>query len=421
MNTNYEELLDFIMSLEIVDTHEHLPYCEAAWERPNDILHDYLTHYFSCDLISAGLRPKELEFARDVSEPLMERWKILEPYWDAARYTGYGRAITLAVQGLYGIEDIRRDTIEELNHHFQQALNRGNHFHYVLKEKSKLKVSLLDSNLDCDREFFRSVYRLDGFLFPTHYKDLKELGKEFGITISSIKDWKQAVEFKLDSVLRRGAVALKCGVAYLRPLRFEKVTEAEAEVEFNKLYDNAHIADWRPGTYVGRKFQDHMMHYILKLANERGLTIQFHTGIQEGNGNFIYDSNPALLSNLFVEYENVKFDIFHMGYPYHQTLSALAKNFRNVFIDMAWAHIISPTASINALVEWLDAVPACKISAFGGDYCFVDGVYGHQLLARENVAKALSIKVAQGVFDLGRAREIARWLFIDNPMRLFKL
>ncbi len=88
---------------------------------------------------------------------------------------------------------------------------------------------------------------------------------------------------------------------------------------------------------------------------------------------------------------------------------------------MAWGHIISPVASVNALVEWLDAVPANKISAFGGDYCFVDVVYGHQLLARQNVAQALAIKVDAGVFDLSRAKEIATWLFVDNPSRIFNL
>jgi hypothetical protein len=66
-------------------------------------------------------------------------------------------------------------------------------------------------------------------------------------------------------------------------------------------------------------------------------------------------------------------------------------------------------------------VPANKISAFGGDYCFIDGVYGHQALARENVAKALAIKVEQGLFGLERAKELAHWLFIDNPVRLFHL
>jgi predicted TIM-barrel fold metal-dependent hydrolase len=135
----------------------------------------------------------------------------------------------------------------------------------------------------------------------------------------------------------------------------------------------------------------------------------------------IAHSDPSLLSNLFLEYPNVRFDVFHMGYPYHQVLSAVAKMFPNVYIDMCWAHIISPQASVDALVEWLDAVPANKISAFGGDYALVDGVYGHQAMARDNVSRSLAIKVEQGVFDVERACEIARWLFVDNPIRIFQL
>jgi uncharacterized protein len=149
--------------------------------------------------------------------------------------------------------------------------------------------------------------------------------------------------------------------------------------------------------------------------------VQVHTGLQESSGNLIYHSDPALLSNLFLEYPDVKFDIFHIGYPYQHVLSALAKMFPNVYVDMCWAHIISPVACVNALVEWLDAVPVNKISAFGGDYCFVDGIYGHQALARMNVSKALAIKVRDGVFGADRAKRIAEMLFVDNPTALFGL
>jgi len=92
-----------------------------------------------------------------------------------------------------------------------------------------------------------------------------------------------------------------------------------------------------------------------------------------------------------------------------------------VFIDMCWGHIVSPEAARRALVEWLDAVPANKISAFGGDYCFVDGIYGHQLLARQNVAAALAQKVTDGSLSHARAEEIATWVFVDNPKQLFGL
>jgi len=88
---------------------------------------------------------------------------------------------------------------------------------------------------------------------------------------------------------------------------------------------------------------------------------------------------------------------------------------------MCWAHIVAPSASVNSLIEWIDTVPLNKISAFGGDYLFIDGVYGHQYLARVNVAKALSVKVLEGLFDIDKAKEIARMLFHDNPLKIFKL
>jgi hypothetical protein len=102
-------------------------------------------------------------------------------------------------------------------------------------------------------------------------------------------------------------------------------------------------------------------------------------------------------------------------------LGNLAKNFQNVTIDMCWGHLISPEAARRALVEWLDAVPANKISAFGGDYCFVDGVYGHQHLARRDVAASLAQKVDDGSISLSRATEVASWLFVDNPKRIHRL
>lgn len=88
---------------------------------------------------------------------------------------------------------------------------------------------------------------------------------------------------------------------------------------------------------------------------------------------------------------------------------------------MCWANIVSPNASVNFLLEFIDTVPLNKISVFGGDYLFVDGVYGHLTLAKENVAKALSIKVEENLFDVNYAKEIAKMMFYDNPRRIFRL
>src|SRR5262249_56384913 len=116
--------------------------------------------------------------------------------------------------------------------------------------------------------------------------------------------------------------------------------------------------------------EDHMFHHVVRLAEAAGVPFQIHTGIHAGNGNFVANSNPALLNNLFFLYPKVKFDIFHISYPYQGELSVLAKQFPNVYADFCWAHIISPTVARHALHEFLEMIPANKISGFGGDSGF---------------------------------------------------
>jgi len=334
--------------------------------------------------------------------------------------------LDISVKALYGVEKICISTIEQLNQAFLESLKPG-HFRKVLKEKSKIKVSLLDSldsNLECDQSFFRSVYRLDNFIYPKNGAEIKEVERQSDIRICSLDDWLEACKLMLDKALESGAIALKSALAYERTLKYERASKNEAENEFNQIFKAKHLREPANQVFtvgVGENFQNYMMHFILGLANKRNLTFQFHTGLQEGSGNIIYHSDPSLLSNLFLEYPDVDFDIFHIGYPYQQVLSVLAKTFPNVYINMCWAHIISPTASINALAEWIASVPFNKISAFGGDYCFIDAVYGHQYLARVNVSKALARKVKEGVFDLEKAKEISQMLFYQNPLKIFKL
>lgn len=90
-------------------------------------------------------------------------------------------------------------------------------------------------------------------------------------------------------------------------------------------------------------------------------------------------------------------------------------------INIKWSHIISPAAAQDALIKYLDTVPFNKISAFGGDSSFIDGVYGHQYLARRNVSISLDKKVEDGIFSIDKVKEISEKLFYKNPLRIFKL
>lgn len=428
MGKYYEEILEYVNSLTIIDSHEHLPGREELREQDTDILKEYLRHYFDRDLVSAGLKPSEIQIARDPHRPLTERWKMVEPYWNLARNTGYGRSLDLSVKAVYGADRIDGSTIEGLNEEFQKTLacntadgKAPGHYRKVLKDLCKIEYSVLDSDLNCDPEFFRSAYRLDKFIFPFTWWDIEGVEEEAGIPVTCLDEWLEACEILMDRAFEKGAVVLKCALAYERSLLFERVTKNEAEECFNRLFQNKGIADWDYRMlYTTKAFQDYMMHYILRLANRRGVTFQFHTGLQEGNGNQISHSDPSLMSNLFLEYPNVTFDLFHIGYPYQHVMSALGKMFPNVYLDMCWAHIISPAACVNCLDEWLDSVPVNKIIAFGGDYCLVDGVYGHQALARMDVSRTLARKVEEGIFGVEEAKWMAKRMFYENPKAIYE-
>jgi len=421
----YAELLDHIQSLKIIDTHEHLPF-ESDRPKETDVLAEWLAHYFSSDLVSAGLSDDGLAAARDSRQDIKKRWRIVEPYWHAAESTGYGRPLGLAAKDLYGIDRISADTIEQLDKAFKEARARGGHYDFVLRKKSGIALSIRDAMPDPYTESedpFVFTLQASQFICPTHYAQMRAAGAKEGMEIHTLADWMEAarryIERHLDGKTR--VVCLKSALAYMRNLRYDKVPYADAERAFMEYFADRNLADWRAPIKTAKVLEDFMMHHVCRVADDNKLVHQFHTGIQEGNGNFIYDSNPVLLTNLVMEYRNVRFDMFHMGYPYMLELGNMAKNFRNVFIDMCWGHAISPEGARRALVEWLDVVPANKIMAFGGDYCFVDGVYGHQLLARQNVAASLAQKVTDGTITLARAKEIADWVFIENPKDLFGL
>lgn len=421
----YDQLLEHSCSIDIIDTHEHLSAFEALREKPTDILKEYLNHYFNRDLVNAGLPVSDLEKLSDIELPVMQRWMIAEPYWELARKTGYGQTLDIAVQGVYGIDGIHRNTIEELNIKFQESLS-GGQFHYVLKEKCRIKTSLLvdiqGMGKPCDRDFFRRAFDITYFVFPKTFEELAIVERESGIPITCLEDFKQAFDICLEKEIAEGAVCVKNSLAYERPLIFTRVTFQDAEEDFNAMYGRKHMPDWsNRSLYAGKNLQDYMMHHVLRRLNSRGMTIQIHTGLLEGIGNYIENSNPALLSNLFLEYQDVKFDIFHIGYPFEKTLTALAKMFPNVFIDMCWAHVISPSACIHILKEWLDTVTINKISAFGGDYRIVDAIWGHLTIARRNVCRALADKISEGLFDLEEGKRVIEQMFYGNPKKLFNL
>jgi hypothetical protein len=349
---------------------------------------------------------------------LEERWDAIEPYWECIRHTGYGKCLLIAVKDLFGVPDLNRQTYQQLSTAIA-ASRRPGWYHHVLKEKAGIAISILDGGrTTVDKRFFAPVVRLDHFATVRTREELGVLEAVSGMAIHSLDDLLRAMSAVLEGYLAGGAVGLKIGLAYRRSIRFEKVTKAAAERVFNRIA--RHLGEG-PSWEKARLLQDYVVHQIIRAAIERNLPIQVHTGLQEGNENLLTNSNPMLLVNLFVEYREAKFDLFHGGYPYLGEALALAKNFPNVYLDLCWLHIISPAAGIRMLHEAIETVPVNKIFAFGGDFIIPEGAYGHSALARWVVSRVLTEKVQEGYLTEGEALGIARRILRDNPAALFRL
>jgi hypothetical protein len=420
----YEGILDYIRQIPVIDTHEHLVHSEDLLQGRDDVLQEFLIHYMSSDLISSGLDPEVLAIARDSERDLVYRWKLIEDYWEFCRHTGYGRALDDSIREIYGIDGIRGSTIEELGEKFREA-NKPGHLKEILKDLCNIELAIIDpwtGRFECDSSLFRRVWQPQNYIIPMppEFDIVGWLEETYAVEIRSLNDWLEVFERELDENITNGIVGLKSALAYHRPIRFEEVSLEDAATAFRQALEERRrrSPDHNIGLLIPETVQDYVMHHVLSAANERGLFIQFHTGLLEGNRGILSNSNPELLENLFSKYPRVRFDLFHIGYPYWGVTAALAKSYSNVFIDMCWSHIISPVSARNALSDFLDAVPFNKISGFGGDYAIVDAIYGHLKIARENIARVLAEKIGERTLTFSQAGKVAERLLHDNPKEI---
>ena len=410
----------------IFNTHEHLVPETKRLADPLDIF-TLISHYALSDVISAGLDGKTAASLTRYETPLAERWKMFEPYWKRARNTGYCRVIEIVARKLCGVDELNAATVEPVSERLR-AGNTPGIYKRMLEERMKIDWSVLDdywnaSPIEPDYPRFVTARHFDRYALVRSRQDVEKIGTELGRTIGTFAQYVSALEEDFSRNVARARMAcVKSTLAYSRILHFARVDRGDAERSFNALATQPSTVPTGSERLMeppARPLGDFMVHRVLQLAREYGRPVQFHTGIHAGNGNYLTNSNPTHLINVCLDYPEVRFDLFHSGYPWVTELGAMAKTLRNVSIDLTWMHIISPTTSQRALAEYLDTVPLSKIFGFGGDYRYVESSYGHLQIALDNIAATLAAKVETGVFGETRALEIGRRILHENPLEFF--
>jgi hypothetical protein len=111
----------------------------------------------------------------------------------------------------------------------------------------------------------------------------------------------------------------------------------------------------------------------------------------------------------------------HLAYPWSRDLFGMAFVYRNVWLDLTWSLLLSPSHFKLALHEAIEILPDDSRMMIGGDNWHVEETYGTMKLARQLIADVLQEKVADGYFGLDRAKDFASAILRENAIRFFKL
>ena len=415
-----ERLAQQIERIAAIDTHEHLP-DEAerlGWQVDFATL---FSHYCAGDLRAAGDEVIDQILSPKLS--IEEKWRLFAPIYDRIGDGSYAHCTHLGMQKFYGMDRLRslQDAVE-LTTRMRKA-NQPGLYRRVLKDACGIVTSL---NLNGrDREFFTPITSsgwATDMAAVVGISAVERLERQAGCSITSLDRYVKAMAELLARNQREGCKGLKFLLAYMRDLNFASVSAAEAEAVFNRAIECSQ--GWRPhalGYDEARPLQDYLVHRMIETAGDLDMTVVFHTGIQAGNLNRLDNARPGPLWNLFRRYHHVRFVLLHAALPWVEETGIMAKYFRNVYVDLAWVHAISPEIARRTVRTYVDMVPRNKVLGFGADCRIVEEVFGHLTLARQNLSAALADKIDQGAMDESRALAWARAMLHDNPIEAFKL
>jgi len=425
-----KKIFEKVLSTPFIDTHEHLI---EEKERLTGSAHPKVQcddwaflfyHYTRSDLLSAGMPQKDLDkFFSPKIDPL-KKWPLIEPYWPLVKNTGYAQAVRLTIKGLYGIDEISKNTIPAIQKAYKETAKPG-FYKKILREKANI--------ISCQVNYISAEDRFKESDMPTllmqdigaarliEVWDIHETAKRSSIKVNAVQDWYAVIDWWFDTYAQY-AVAVKSQHAYARDINHRTETAkltSTMEETFKKIINKENC-----GRQEILVLQDHLFWYVVKKANQYNLPVKLHTGYYAGSNSMPLSrvgNNPGSASQLCLDSRETRFVFFHICYPYYEPMIALSKQHTNAYIDMCWSWIINPIAAKDFLKKFLVTCPANKVFTFGGDYIPVELTIGHAMIARQGIASALSELVEEGLLSLEDAMELVDLIMYKNAEKFFNL
>jgi uncharacterized protein len=400
-----ENLIKAMEELEIIDCHEHMQSEKVRTDLDVDVF-TLFSHYTEFDLRNAGMVNAEYKILFDQRIPLDQRWKMFKPYWEQIRWSSYARAILLGVKKFYGFDDINDKTYQPLSKKMKEG-NTPGIYERVLKDTCKIRVALTQCSLtDLGTPLLIPLMPL--FYEMETWENISNPAFDPNANVRSLDDYLDVVRRYIIRVKKEGAVGMKMhSNPYAGPNRKKALST------FKKIRNGE-----ESGISVPNSLRDYVVDKAISFATELDLVVAVHTGYW---GDF-RSLDPLHMIPVLERHPETKFDIYHLGYPWIRETLMLGKGFSNVWLNFCWTHVISQRAAVAGIDEAIDLIPMNKILAFGGDYgVAVEKIYGHLVMARENIAEALARRIMDRQMSESQAQAVVQKWFWDNPKELYKL
>jgi hypothetical protein len=418
----YTDLTHHIQETALVDTHEHLRK-EPDWvDEGPDILQDLFGNYVPADLHTAGASPAAMKRLMDASDAdVAGRFEGIREAWEATQFTGYGEAVRLIARHVYGIDVLTADAITSAQERIH-ALRRPGERLRLLRDTANLDHVQTDDFQwaclpdDSGPAFF--LYDLSWAGFCNGQIDLEQMHAETNVEVTGLETLKQAME-GIFSKYADCAIAVKAQHAYSRTLNWRERDDSEAAGALERILrePDEDVPEQTP-LCLG----DWCWARGVELSIAHNLPFKIHTGYYAGNDRMPVSRIAAgNMCALFARYPDARFVLMHIAYPYNDELVALAKHYRNIWVDLCWAWSIDPYSSRDFLRRFLHAVPANKLFAFGGDTGWPTGALAYSIQARNEIRRGLEAEVAEGYLSEKQAMDVATRIMRDNQYACFDI
>ena len=354
------------------------------------------------------------------SSDFCAQWNALVPCLLAERGTGLFGALDTALEDLYGISLLRAleeglSTAQELSDRIAARYAAGLFdWSKTVMEKAGIfhafkpvHTGYLDAVMQPDRsalteaelQLYTPIYRTDD-LFGIVTPDGRLTFPHLPTPIRTLAELENAMDAVYRSIETLRSPCVKQLQAYHRTLDFTYRTREEADAAFS----NALAGDTKAAVTV----QDYIMERILS----RGMKYQIHTGVAN-----IGHTSPAKLRGVIERHPEVPFILLHT-YPYTAEALTMLWFYPNVYLDLSWLQLLSPSVLRNALRDGLGLTPMNRIFLSTDATC-PEEQYGTAIGIRRVLAQVLEEKTALDGWDKETALAAAHALLHKNAEEFY--